>query len=199
MLLKTYDKIIDLFHDNHGYMSFEQLKEKGVTIAQIQELVDREILDKFARGWYWCNKCGYERPKDRKYIEIGKVNEKAVICMDSAGYLQKLLKEEPKVISVATERTDRKKMEFAFPVIRYYFQNTGAEDEIETVNTEFGSYRVYSVDRTVCDCIRMKSRLDERELEEIEKAYKERNPDIDRLFVFAKGLRALKCVKERKL
>ena len=122
MLLKTYDKIIDLFHDNHGYMSFEQLKEKGVTIAQIQELVDREILDKFARGWYWCNKCGYERPKDRKYIEIGKVNEKAVICMDSAGYLQKLLKEEPKVISVATERTDRKKMEFAFPVIRYYFQ-----------------------------------------------------------------------------
>lgn len=199
MLLKTYDKIIDLFHDNHGYMSFEQLKEKGVTIAQIQELVDREILDKFARGWYWCNKCGYERPKDRKYIEIGKVNEKAVICMDSAGYLQKLLKEEPKVISVATERTDRKKMEFAFPVIRYYFQNTGAEDEIETVNTEFGSYRVYSVDRTVCDCIRMKSRLDERKLEEIEKAYKERNPDIDRLFVFAKGLRALKCVKERKL
>ena len=199
MLLKTYDKIIDLFHDNHGYMSFEQLKEKGVTIAQIQELVDREILDKFARGWYWCNKCGYERPKDRKYIEIGKVNEKAVICMDSAGYLQKLLKEEPKVISVATERTDRKKMEFAFPVIRYYFQNTGSEDEIETVNTEFGSYRVYSVDRTVCDCIRMKSRLDERELEEIEKAYKERNPDIDRLFVFAKGLRALKCVKERKL
>lgn len=199
MLLKTYDKIIDLFHDNHGYMSFEQLKEKGVTIAQIQELVDREILDKFARGWYWCNKCGYERPKDRKYIEIGKVNEKAVICMDSAGYLQKLLKEEPKVISVATERTDRKKMEFAFPVIRYYFQNTGAEDEIETVNTEFGSYRVYSVDRTVCDCIRMKSRLDEGELEEIEKAYKERNPDIDRLFVFAKGLRALKCVKERKL
>lgn len=199
MLLKTYDKIIDLFHDNHGYMSFEQLKEKGVTIAQIQELVDREILDKFARGWYWCNKCGYERPQDRKYIEIGKVNEKAVICMDSAGYLQKLLKEEPKVISVATERTDRKKMEFAFPVIRYYFQNTGAEDEIETVNTEFGSYRVYSVDRTVCDCIRMKSRLDEGELEEIEKAYKERNPDIDRLFVFAKGLRALKCVKERKL
>ncbi len=199
MLLKTYDKIIDLFHDNHGYMSFEQLKEKGVTIAQIQELVDREILDKFARGWYWCNKCDYERPKDRKYIEIGKVNEKAVICMDSAGYLQKLLKEEPKVISVATERTDRKKMEFAFPVIRYYFQNTGAEDEIETVNTEFGSYRVYSVDRTVCDCIRMKSRLGEGELEEIEKAYKERNPDIDRLFVFAKGLRALKCVKERKL
>ena len=199
MLLKTYDKIIDLFHDNHGYMSFEQLKEKGVTIAQIQELVDREILDKFARGWYWCNKCGYERPKDRKYIEIGKVNEKAVICMDSAGYLQKLLKEEPKVISVATERTDRKKMEFAFPVLRYYFENTGAEDEIETVNTEFGSYRVYSVDRTVCDCIRMKSRLDERKLEEIEKAYKERNPDIDRLFVFAKGLRALKCVKERKL
>lgn len=199
MLLKTYDKIIELFHDNHGYMSFDQLKEEGVTIAQIQELADRGILDKFARGWYWCNKCGHIRPKDRKYIEIGKVNEKAVICMDSAGYLQKLLKREPEVISVATERTDRKKMEFAFSVNRYYFQNTGAEDEIETINTEFGSYRVYSVDRTVCDCIRMKSRLSEDVLEEIEEAYKAQNRDINRLLEYAKGLRALKCIKERNL
>ena len=199
MLLKTYDKIIELFHDNHGYMSFEQLKEEGVTIAQIQELADREILDKFARGWYWCNQRGYTRPKDRKYIEIGKVNEKAVICMDSAGYLQKLLKKEPEVISVATERTDRKKMEFAFPVNRYYFQNTGAEDEIELVNTEFGSYRVYSVDRTVCDCIRMKSRLSGNVLEEIEEAYKSQKRDINRLLAYAKSLRALKCIKERNL
>lgn len=199
MLLKTYDKIIELFHDNHGYMSFDQLKEEGVTIAQIQELADRGILDKFARGWYWCNKCGHIRPKDRKYIEIGKVNEKAVVCMDSAGYLQKLLKREPEVISVATERTDRKKMEFAFSVNRYYFQNTGAEDEIETINTEFGSYRVYSVDRTVCDCIRMKSRLSEDVLEEIEEAYKAQNRDINRLLEYAKGLRALKCIKGRNL
>lgn len=197
MLLKTYDKIIDLFHNSRGYMNFEQLKEEGVTIAQIQELADREILDKFARGWYWCNKCGYERPADRKYIEIGKVNEKAVICMDSAAYLQKLLKKEPDVISVATERSDRKKMEFAFPVNRYYFQNTGAEDEIETVNTEYGSYRVYSVDRTVCDCIRMKSRLTEEVLEEIEGSYKRQDRDINRLLDYAKGLRALRCIKER--
>lgn len=137
--------------------------------------------------------------KDRKYIEIGKVNEKAVICMDSAGYLQKLLKKEPEVISVATERTDRKKMEFAFPVNRYYFQNTGAEDEIELVNTEFGSYRVYSVDRTVCDCIRMKSRLSGNVLEEIEEAYKSQKRDINRLLAYAKSLRALKCIKERNL
>ena len=179
MLLKTYDKIIDLFHNSRGYMNFEQLKEEGVTIAQIQELADREILDKFARGWYWCNKCGYERPADRKYIEIG------------------LLKKEPDVISVATERSDRKKMEFAFPVNRYYFQNTGAEDEIETVNTEYGSYRVYSVDRTVCDCIRMKSRLAEEVLEEIEGSYKRQDRDINRLLDYAKGLRALRCIKER--
>ena len=119
--------------------------------------------------------------------------------MDSAGYLQKLLKEEPKAISVATERTDRKKMEFAYPVIRYYFQNTGAEDEIEIVNTEFGAYRVYSVDRTVCDCIRLKSRLNDGILEEIEESYKKQDPDIERLYTYAKGLRALKCVKERKL
>ena len=58
------------------------------------------------------------------------MNQNAVICMDSACYLQGLLSEEPEVISVATERTDRRKMEFSFPVKRYYLQNTGLEDEV---------------------------------------------------------------------
>ena len=62
MLLKTYEKILELFHQNHGYMNFEQLKDHGITAIQIQELVDKEVLEKFARGWYWCTECGREKP-----------------------------------------------------------------------------------------------------------------------------------------
>ncbi len=199
MLLRTYDKILELFRENRGYMSFETLKEEGITISQIRELVDRGVLDKFARGWYWCNECGYSRPADHRYVEIGKVNSKAVICMESACFLQGLLKKEPKIISVATERTDRKKMEFSFPVNRYYLQNTGYEGEIEEVITEYGNYRVYSLDRSVCDCIRMKNKLDKKDLGEIESAYKKSKGDVNRLLAYAKGLRALKCIKESSI
>ena len=198
MLLKTYEKILELFHQNHGYMNFEQLKDHGITAIQIQELVDKEVLEKFARGWYWCTECGCEKPVDHKYIEIGKVNRNAVICMDSACYLQGMLKKEPEIVSVATTRTDRKKMEFAFPVNRYYFQNTDQDGEIEVINTEFGSYKVYSTDRTMCDCIRMKNRLSDEVLTEVETAYLKKSHDLARLEEYGKRLRALKCVKEEQ-
>lgn len=197
MLLKTYDRILELFHGNHGYMNFEQLKDEGITVTQIQELTEKGVLDKFARGWYWCGMCGIDRPEHHRYIEIGMANKNAVICMDSACYLQGLLKEEPDVISVATERTDRKKMEFAFPVRRYYLQNTGLQDEIEEFATEFGSFKVYSADRSACDCIRMKDRLGESILEEIRLNYRKKQCDAQRLLEYGKRLRALKCVKEQ--
>lgn len=196
MLLKTYEKITDEFYENNGYMNFEQLKECGVTAPQIQELLKKGVLEKFARGWYWCSVCGRTKPVYHKYVEIGMANPNAVICMDSACYLHGLLREEPEIISVATERTDRRRMEFEFPVNRYYLQNTGQQGEIEEVHTEFGSYKIYSIDRTVCDCIRMKRKLSEDMLMEIEKNYRKREKTVERLEAYAKGLRALKCIKE---
>ena len=49
MLLKTYERILEMFRGSHGYMSFEELKEEGITVTQIQELTEKGVLEKFAR------------------------------------------------------------------------------------------------------------------------------------------------------
>ena len=110
MLFKTYQKITTLFKEHHGYMSFADLRDHQVTVLQLAEMEEEGSLQRFARGWYWCQDCGYEKPEDYQYIEIAKVNPRAVICMDSAAWLAGMLKEEPATIAVATARTDRKKM-----------------------------------------------------------------------------------------
>lgn len=196
MLLRTYDKIMDAFHENNGYMSFEKLKERKITVLQIRELVGRDVLDCFSRGWYWCNECGIDRPSYSKYIEIGMVNPRAVICMDSSAYLHGLLKEEPSLVSVATERTDRRKMAFEYPIKRYYLQNAGLEDEIETRETPFGSFQVYSADRTMCDCIRMRDKMSEDEFAQLRRNYELTQENRGRLLRFARALRAYKNVQE---
>lgn len=197
MLLKTYERILELFYNNHGYLNFEQLKDHGITVTQIQELMDKGSLEKFTRGWYWCSQCGLKKPAYHRYIEIAKANKDAVICMESAGYLLGILEKEPEVISVATERTDRRKMEFSFPVKRYYLQNTGLSDEIEFIETEYGGFQFYSVHRTACDCIRMKDKMEEKTLEEIRRKYKESCSNSERLMIYGRKLRALKCIKEQ--
>lgn len=160
MYQKTHDKIIKLFTDNHGYMSFEALKEEGVTVLQMRELEDELVLTRFARGWYWCNDCGYEKPKDYKYIEISLVDPEAVICLDSACFLGNVKICEPEVVKFAVPRTDRKKYRFDFATLRYFYTHM-EEEYIKTVRTEFGSYRYFAPARAVVDLLKNSDKIDE--------------------------------------
>ena len=51
-------------------MSFSDLRDHQVTVLQLAEMEEEGSLERFARGWYWCKECGYEKPKDYQYIEI---------------------------------------------------------------------------------------------------------------------------------
>ena len=67
MLFKTYQKITTLFKEHHGYMSFADLRDHQVTVLQLAEMEEEGSLERFARGWYWCKDCGYEKPEDYQY------------------------------------------------------------------------------------------------------------------------------------
>ena len=195
MLLRTYDRIIELFKENRGYMSFREMKNKGVTELQIQELKKRGVLECYARGNYWCGICGFEKPDNYKYVEVGHAFPESVLCMQTAAYLHGMIRKEPEEVSLATARENRQKVSIYFPVHRYYFQNADMEGEIEQVETDYGSYRIYNRERTVCDCIRLEKNLDEGVLEEMLASYHPTKEQIGRILTYAKSLRALKPVQ----
>ena len=197
MLFKTYQKITTLFKQHHGYMSFSDLRDHQVTVLQLAEMEEEGSLERFARGWYWCKECGYEKPKDYQYIEIAKVNPRAVICMDSAAWLAGMLEKEPETIAVATSRTDRKKMELEnFEIRRFYFQNAGLPGEICEKETEFGSYRYYAPKRTFCDCLRLNNKMPEEVKEEILTWCRKQNYPKEEILAYANRLRAVKNIEE---
>ena len=180
-------------------MSFSDLRDHQVTVLQLAEMEEEGSLERFARGWYWCKECGYEKPKDYQYIEIAKVNPRAVICMDSAAWLAGMLEKEPETIAVATSRTDRKKMELEnFEIRRFYFQNAGLPGEICEKETEFGSYRYYAPKRTFCDCLRMNNKMPEEVKEEILTWCRKQNYPKEEILAYANKLRAVKNIEEEE-
>lgn len=199
MLVRTYKKIISFFEQGRGYRSFAELKTQGVTAPQLQELERDNVVERFARGWYWCRVCGLEKPQDYKYIEIAKVYPKSVICMESSCYLNGIIAAEPEIPSVATDRTDRGKIELIYPVKRYYFQNTNLEGEIREKVTDFGSYRFYSEERSFCDCLRMKNKIAEDVYVEILDAYQQKTSEKKIIYAYAEKLRALKNIKMEEI
>ena len=195
MRQRIYQRAMDSFHENHGYMTFGQLKEAGVTIGQIHELEEMNVLEKISRGVYWCRDCGWEKPKDYKYIEAAKVYPKAVFCLESACYLNGLTEKEPEILTIATSREDRKIITLPFAFHRYYLQNAGLEGEICQKDTDFGSYRYYGQDRTICDVIRLQDKVCGEIVFEVIDKYRREQAMRKRVMLYAEALRALRNVE----
>lgn len=153
----TYIKLESIYKKYKGYIGTKKLLEEGFSNRQIASLTKEGYLEKICYGFYWLNGGGRDKPVDYKCIEVCLSDPKAVICMDSAFYYQGAVEAEPECLSVATERTDRSILNMNFPVKRHYFSKSNYEIGLKKVETEFGRYFIYDIERSVCDIMRLES------------------------------------------
>ncbi|MFQ8692709.1 type IV toxin-antitoxin system AbiEi family antitoxin domain-containing protein [Blautia sp.] len=184
MRRNTYIKLETLYNKYSGYVGTKELLAEGFTNRQISVLVEEGYLQKVCYGHYWLVGKQCRKPLDYKCIEVCLSNPRAVICMDSALYYQGVLAHEPDYLSVATERTDRSMMKMDFTVQRHYFSNSNFNFGIRKQKTEFGSYNIYNIERSVCDLYRLGGKTEI----EIVNSIKENKYLYDRLLKYAEVL-----------
>ena len=96
----------------------------------------------------------------------------------------------PEILSIATRRSDRHKMKMNFEVSRHYFSEQAFEDEKHVFDTKYGSYNVYGIDRSVCDCIRFREDIDKDIFELVIENYRRYDKkNEERLMAYAKAMR----------
>lgn len=180
-----------------SYMSMTQLCESGFSNRQIRSFVEEGLLERVCQGYYWVISKNCEKPWDYKAIEICLSDPKAIICADSACYYQGLIPTEPGSLSVATGRNDRSRIGVNFPVVRHYVVENFFSIAYSEVVTDFGSYNIFDLDRSVCDCIRYRKDLDNHVFELIVERYGEmRKQNTGRIFEYARRLGMLKKVEQ---
>lgn len=192
-----YDKVKYISEKYKGYIDTEDLMKEGLTNRQIGLLTAEGKLEKVAHGHYWVNSTEYSKPVDYKPVEVSRVNKNAVICADSACYYMGLIDVEPPVLSIATRRSDRHKMKMNFKVNRHYFSEKVFDEDQKVFESEGGSYKVYDIDRSVCDCVRFREDIDEEIFDLIVQNYKKcETRQIDRLKAYAKAMRISRQVEK---
>lgn len=201
MLLKTYEKIMEMFDKANGYLTTQELQANKITMIQLTDLINMGILERVTHGVYWRIDKINGKPENYKYIELAKANSKSVVCAESALYYHGYIDKEPEKVAIATGRTDRARMNVNFPTKRHYFSENAINDDAELVETPYGSFRVYSIDRSVCDCIRLRDGIDPELFNEIVEKYKhDPNRDLARFTAYAEQMRfkniALRYVTE---
>ena len=181
----TYIRFEHTCKKRKGYIETRELLEEGFSNRQIAVLEKEKYLERICHGYYWIKEQGYEKPKDYKCIEICLSDPRAVICMESALYYQKLLETEPEYLSVATERTDRSLLQMTFPIKRHYFSKNIFQVGIQKRKTEFGCYNIYDVERCICDAIRLNDGI----TLEMVRQQEEKAQNYERLAKYAELLR----------
>ncbi|MDD2970905.1 MAG: hypothetical protein PHE02_02080 [Lachnospiraceae bacterium] len=192
MRQQTYEAVNQINEKYHGYIRTVDLLREGFTNRQIANLQSEGYLEKIANGSFWLSRAGREKPWDYKPVEVGIVNENAVIVAESACYYQGFIEIEPPALSIATRRSDRHKMQFPFAVTRHYFAEDTFDAEKKTVKTSFGNYQIYDIDRSVCDCIRFQESMDGHIftliIEKYQKEHAEKNR-INRMMAYARSMK----------
>lgn len=180
----TYARLSGLYEKYCGYISTNDLLEEGFSNRQIAVFMQERYLEKICHGYYWLLRAGREKPLDHKCIEVCLSDPKAVICLDSALYYQDIIEQEPQALCVATERTDRSTIKMNFPVERHYFSERSFGVGQREVRTDYGLYRIFDVERTICDVMRLGMG------KEVEIHYSDYNSrSYDRLMKYAELLR----------
>ena len=190
----TYNKLEQLYQKTRGYVSTQELMQEGFTNRQIGLLINEKYLEKVCHGFYWLMRCEYEKPFDYKCIEVCLSNPRAVISLESACYYQRIIRTEPEVLTVATERTDRSTMKMKFPVERHYFSGNNFKVGIERIQTAYGVYNIYNAERSLCDILRLERKdSDNKAVIEIYDSLKARKEQAERLLEYARlfGIKGL--------
>lgn len=148
----------DLFDSHGGILKTGELLQKGYYHRKLQELINDGEIEQVRRGYYQCI-------GENSYSEvaiIARLFQDAVICMESAldyyGYTERT----PSAWNLAVpDNSSRRRFYISWPVVKPHFISESkfpvgiTETEIEGTKV-----RIYDRERTICDCLTHRNKMD---------------------------------------
>lgn len=159
----------DLISNNRKYLPLELLKSYGYSQYKINKLIDAGVLSKI-------NKKTYENlefdGEDLDYYCAYAYIPEGVICLMSAAAYYNLTTFRSDSIDVAIHRKAKVSTLPDWPNITlHYFTDNRYSSGIETIDNDGNIFRIYDIEKTVCDVISYRNNIGIEETKEILKNY----------------------------
>lgn len=185
--MTNYEKIAEIINTNGGYITRKDINAYHIPSTCLSEYVIKYHLNRLAPGFY----AKEDWIKDDYFI-FQYQYPKLIYSFYSAAYLQKLGDYLPPFLEVTGPKNYR-----PFPLPKEgVILHTDTRDEIyslgvEEIETVFGHLiKVYDKEKTVCDFIRNREKLDAESFVKCLNWYKKRkDTNINRLMAYAKVMK----------
>lgn len=161
-----YQRIFDSYG---GMMRTKQLTAEKIFYASIQQLLNEGYITKIKTG---CYRWAYSDTTDEVQL-IRKLFPDGVLCMESALYLYGYLDERPQLWHLAVSKDSGKsRFQIEFPQVKpHYIQSGILKLGVSRESVDGCAIQVYNRERTICDCIRFRHKMDEELFKKAIKAY----------------------------
>ena len=178
-------KLDEILKNNNGYLLTSDVVAAGISKTYMQEFIKANDLERIAHGVYASKSVWV----DTLYIE-SLLSKSIIFSHETALYLHGFMEREPTSISLTVGRTYnasnlRKK---GYKV--YTTSNELLDLGKTTIKTNYGNtVRVYDIDRTICDIIKIKNKIDIQVFQTAIKEYmRSKNKNLPNLMKYAKSM-----------
>lgn len=185
-------KNIDKIFKQNMYMPTKVANQHGISNERLTLLEKQGIIERIEHGLYVSSGEAIDMLFAYQY------NKRFIYSHETALYLHDLTDRDPLNYSATVYRgyNSKKLKELGFDL--YYTKEEWYPLGKTTVETAFGNeVRVYTMERTLCDIVRVKSRMDNSVVISAFQAYtKRKDKDLNKLMEYAKTFKTTKQIRQ---
>jgi len=188
-----YDKILKIVKKNNGYVTTKEVVKNGINKTFLTNMVKNGTLVRISRGYY-----GLPDYIEDEYYKIASKSKNARFSMATALYLHNLSDRTPLVYNVTLPFGYSGVLQKEKNVILNFVKRELLDLGVIEMESPFGmKIKVYDVERTICDIIKNKSKMNAEIFSKALKEYaKSKNKNLNKLAMYAKKMNIEKKVSE---
>ncbi len=189
--MNNYDKILEIIKKNNGYVTTKEVVNRGINKMFLTKMVRNGQLVRISRGYY-----GIPEYVNDTYYVIASKSKNAVFSLATALYLHNLSDRTPLVYNITLPYDYKGILQKDNNVIINYVSRDIINLGVIEMTTPFGmKVRSYDVERTICDIIKNKNKMDSEIFSKAMKLYaKSKEKNLSKLRKYAKAMKIEKKV-----
>lgn len=186
-------KIIDQINLNKGYITTRELDKLNINRFYLSSLEKEGVIERIKRGLYK----DINHVNENEIEEVARIVPNGVLCLVSALEYYGMTTTIPAEYSIAIPKKSKIMLPDYPPIKLHYFIDKYYSMGIKSEFKSGVNIKVYSIEKTICDLIRYKSKIGSDIIIEAIKNYMKRSDrDIQLLMNFAKKTKTFDVIKK---
>jgi len=188
------NKAVEIFKLHGGILRSSEAIKEGVHPRILYELCELGIIEKLQRGLYALT--NMPDIEDPDLVTISKKIPDGIICLISALYFHRLTVQIPRWVDVAVKRKYVPPKITHPPIQIHWFSDKFYKAGIEKHNFGGAEIKIYSREKSIIDCFRLRRKVGiEIAIEALKEYLKQDNININLLLDFAKESRVIRVLE----